>query len=160
MSQDPTFVMNPVLPPVPVVRTAKAFLVCGQEQFTRCDAPVRLELPGGSVMWLKPEAQAECPSWVQTANAYDGAVAKSLPALHVGWRRDESGAGVEKFNNEAVIQQALTRHNDEVKAYANQGACDCHLGRTRQAGGGAALLVGALVALVGRRRLRARRRSR
>jgi hypothetical protein len=154
MSQDPTFVMNPTLPPVPVERMAKAFLVCGQEQFTRCDAPVRLELPGGTELWLKPQPQPECYPWAQTANQYDGAVAMSLPALSVGWKRDDSGAGVERFNNQAVIQQTLTRHNDEVKAYANQGACDCHLGRGRSGNGGLLLVVGVVLGLGLRRRRR------
>jgi hypothetical protein len=125
MSLDPTFVMNPVLPQVPVQRTAKAFLMCGNEQFTRCDAPVRLELPSGGALWLKPLAPtSDCGSY--PASFESGELA-ALPALQIGWKRDDSGLGVARFDNQARIQEALARHNAAVKAYAD-GGCDCHLG--------------------------------
>jgi hypothetical protein len=157
MSQDPTFVMNSVLPPVPAARQAKAFLVCGQEDFTRCDAPVRLELPGGSVLWLEPQPQKECFYWAQQADAYKGGdVVMSLPSLQIGWKRDDATAGVERFNNQVAIQQALSRHNEQVQAYARSGSCGCHLGGAGRAGG-IGWMIGAVFALALGRRLSARR---
>jgi hypothetical protein len=153
MSVDPIFTMNPTLPPVPLVHKANAYLVCGESVFTRCDAPVRLELPGGGVVWLKADGSTGPCYGVRQANSYQGEALKDLPALDIGWKRDDSGPGVERFNNQAAIQQILATHNAEVMSFTDRqihGSCGCHLGG-RATGGAAVVLAGFALALRRRR---------
>jgi MYXO-CTERM domain-containing protein len=152
MSVDPLFTMNASLPEVPLTRTANAFLVCGDQAFTRCEAPVRLELPGGSVVWMKAQQNQGTCYGGQTASGYQGAPVMDLPALDIGWRRDDHGPGVQRFNNQTDIQRTLTVRNAEVIAFAHRDGCGCSLGG-RGEGGAAVVLV--LAAVLGWRRRRA-----
>jgi MYXO-CTERM domain-containing protein len=127
-------------------------VVCGYQLFTRCDAPVRLELPGGSVVWLKAqETTGPCYAG-QSASGYQGQDVMSLPALGVGWQRDDSGPGVERFNNQDNIQRMLTQYNAPVIALAHGDGCGCALGG-RQRGNALWVLAG-LALLAWRRRSR------
>jgi hypothetical protein len=151
MSVDPLFVMNPSLPEVPLLRTAKAFLVCGAQQFTRCEAPVRLELPAGGVVWLKAGGDpSSCRYGAQNADTYQGTDVMNLPALASGWKRDESGPGVQRFNNHDEIDRQLTLHNTPIISLAKGGDCGCSLGGRGR--GGAAFLLVAVVVVSWRRR--------
>ena len=47
MTKDPLFVTNRLLPDVAPQRTAVAHVLCGDEEFDSCSAPVRLELEDG-----------------------------------------------------------------------------------------------------------------
>jgi hypothetical protein len=157
MSVDPTFVMNTVLPPVPLQRTAKAYLVCGDRNFTRCEAPIRLELPGGGLLWLKPQPQSSCSQYDTRPNAFEGEVAMKLPALDIGWKRDETTMGVARLDNHDRIIQMLSSHNAAVIAYSKGSGCGCNLGGAAPTTGGAAALLAACLALASRRRARRRR---
>jgi MYXO-CTERM domain-containing protein len=141
--------MNDSLPEVPLTRTAKAYRVCGDSAFTACNAPVRLELPSGGVVWLKAGANTSC-RYGQGASGYEGDALKGLPALATGWQRDEHGPGVQRFDKQADIARVLDKHNDEVIAFAHAG-CGCDLGGR---GGGGAAAVLALAMLVAWRRRR------
>ena len=56
MTVDPTFVMNPSLPDIPAFRNARAIRVCGDQKYTACEAPVRIDLPSGRAGLVPPEA--------------------------------------------------------------------------------------------------------
>ena len=138
MSVDPTFVMNATLPPVPLQRTAHAFVVCGDQQFYRCEAPARLELPGGDVLWLRSQEDRSCAS-NRDPSGYQADVVMTLPALDIGWKRDEVGPGVARMSNRKSIEQTLAQHNAPVISFAHGDGCGCNLGG--RGGGAAGLLV-------------------
>jgi hypothetical protein len=119
MTQDPTFVMNPSLPEVALVRKANAYVMCGNREFTRCNAPVRIDLPSGGELWYKPsQAQGPCPSYQTRANDYDRGEVEAMPALARGWKREPLGEGVVKFENEPAIAAALRTQALNVERYA------------------------------------------
>jgi hypothetical protein len=157
MSIDPLFTMNASLPEVPLIRKANAYVVCGDQLFTRCEAPVRLELPGGSVVWLKAQESSDPCYPGASANAYQGQAVMDLPTLDIGWKRDDTGPGVERFNNQAAIQRTLTQHNAEVIAYAHADGCGCNLGGPSGGMPAVAVLGGLVVVIV---RIRRSRRDR
>jgi MYXO-CTERM domain-containing protein len=169
MNVDPTFVMNPSLPAVPVERKADAYLMCGDRAFTRCTAPVRVDLPSGGELWLKPASHDNCRSWSGRAPAYDRADVDQLPALERGWQREALGDGALKFDNDARIAAGLTRQKAQVERYvaavgggalspddaSAEAGCACATpggGRGTRGALGVAALVGLALALRRRRR--------
>jgi len=106
------------------------------------------------VVWLKAqESSAPCYG-NQGAGGYQAGALNELPALNIGWKRDENGPGVERFNKKAAIDSILSRHNAEVVAFADRqlhGSCSCHLGG-RGGGGAVMVLAGIALALFRRRR--------
>ena len=51
MTKDPEFVFNPDLPTLSNLHNATAHVMCGARTFTYCEAPIRLDLPDGGVVW-------------------------------------------------------------------------------------------------------------
>jgi hypothetical protein len=130
MLVDPTFVMNGSLPDVPAQRTAQASLVCGDRQFSACEAPVRLAVPDGQILWFQPEAAPVCYG---SAFGYQRNAIDSMPALATGWMRTGAGEGGKRFDNTAMIRQAVTDQNARVAAQYQStgvvpdvnGGCSC-----------------------------------
>jgi MYXO-CTERM domain-containing protein len=113
MNLDPTFVLNPTLSDVPAVHTATATRVCGDQRYTRCDAPVRLELASGELIWFKPAPQPVCYGYGQ-AYAYERDDIDGMPALARAWQRTTIGEGMMRFDNQIAIRNAIKAHNDAV----------------------------------------------
>jgi hypothetical protein len=108
MTSDPTFLMNPSLPDVPLEHNATAVLSCGDQQHSECSAPVRLELPDGQAVWFRPrDPQAACYNF---SAAYDRGILDQQALLY-GWKRSSDGAGLLKFDQTKVIAAAVAAHN-------------------------------------------------
>jgi MYXO-CTERM domain-containing protein len=112
MTVDPTFVMNPSLPDVPVVRQATASRMCGDRQYDSCSAPVRLEVPSGEAVWFLPEVQPVC--YGQPFSYQRASLDKDMPALYRAYDRDGAGEGATRFDNRDIIRMAITTHNEAV----------------------------------------------
>jgi hypothetical protein len=148
MTVDPMFAFNTTLPDVPVTRMAQAFRLCGDRAFTTCDAPVRIELPGGQKVMYRPTMPGTCE---QDRKAFD-----SLPALEQAWKREPVGEGAVRFDNRVAIKGAVGEHNKTVDDFVAQHAgCSCMVGGRR----GAATAVFAGVGLA-RAAIAMRRRQR
>jgi hypothetical protein len=115
MTVDPTFVMNPSLPDLPATRTATAQRMCGNMEYNRCEAPVKIVLTSGEEVWFRPKPQANC--W-GVAFDYERMGLDDLPALYKGHARTTDGAGVARYDNSQMIRSALATRN----ALVNQGA--------------------------------------
>jgi MYXO-CTERM domain-containing protein len=115
MTLDPTFVRNPSLPDVPAARLAQATMVCGNQEYTACTAPVLLELKDGTGIWYRPEPQPVC--WGR-AQAYGRADLDDLPAMTLGYARTSQGEGLTRFDNTAKVREAVLAHNRAVASAA------------------------------------------
>ncbi len=145
MTVDPMFAFNTTLPDVPVTRMAQAFRLCGDRAFTSCDAPVRIELPGGQKVLYKPTAPGTCQ---QDRKALD-----SLPALEQAWKRESVGEGAVRFDNRVAIQGAVGENNKTVDDFVAQHAgCSCMVGGRRSAATAVFAVVGLAMAAIGVRR--------
>jgi hypothetical protein len=116
MTSDPLFMMNSTLPPVPAQRTATAVVMCGNQQYTRCEAPIRLELPNGGKLFFKPR-----PSQGSYCYGYDGygvdrGKLDEAPALEVAYARESIGEGAIRVNNRTVIDANIESHNQANRA--------------------------------------------
>jgi hypothetical protein len=159
MNIDPLFMMNDTLPDVPTAHVADAVAMCGQQQYTFCDAPVRLELPDGQKLYFQARTG---PSFCVTPSVNRGFLDR-MPALEVAWQRDESGPGAVRFDNGATISAEIFVHNlgnrpampeepppiapEPRRSYRNGG---CSFGGP--AGGALLLGLGALILAIRRRR--------
>ena len=104
MNVDPTFVTNASLPDVPAARTAVATRLCGDRQYDRCNAPVRLEPPGTDAIWFLPKPQPVCYG---EASDYERGQLDSMPALYRAWARNSAGEGAARVDKRGEI---LRRH--------------------------------------------------
>jgi hypothetical protein len=109
MTVDPTFVMNADLPDVPAVRSARATRVCGDRQYTTCEAPVRIDLSTGEQVWFRPRPGGSC--W---SPDYERAGLDELPALYQAHARTTDGPGVARFDNTQMIRSALATRNAAI----------------------------------------------
>ena len=90
MNKDPEFVFNGDLPDLSNVHTATAHVMCGQQTFTFCKAPIRLDLPeGGGDVWY--DRNEYC--------AVDATTFDSTPSLAVAYLRAEAGEGQPTIDN-------------------------------------------------------------
>jgi MYXO-CTERM domain-containing protein len=113
MTIDPTFTMNSSLPDVPVERKAIGFRYCGNMEYDACTAPLRLRLPDGQDVWLKPE-QRDYPCY--GIGSYQRKELDSMPALYRGWVRSSAGEGMAKLDNDKLIRDAVAVHNAALAA--------------------------------------------
>jgi hypothetical protein len=177
MSVDPLFMTNTTLPDVAVDRVASAVVMCGNNTYSRCQAPVRLELPDGQTILLPAQASGAgyCYGYNQT---FDRKTLDAGPALEIAYKREAAGEGASRFDNRAVIRQALDRSNAAAKAASarpgsgplapfppvvtgNPGTgttTPSAGGACAVAGGGAGLPLLVMAAAVGLRLVRRRRR--
>ena len=89
--------------------------MCGNRQYTRCEAPIRLELPDGQRLFFKPR-----PSTSQycygTGNPVDRGELDKAPALEVAYQRESIGDGAIRVNNRMVIDANVDSHNAAARA--------------------------------------------
>jgi MYXO-CTERM domain-containing protein len=104
MTKDPLFVFNSDIGDVSNVHTAQGVYECGNQQYTICDAPIRLTLPDGSVERLFATPSMYCTG--QLPHTLLGAVT-ALPALATAWQRRDVGTGVVVTDNTAIIATTL-----------------------------------------------------
>ncbi len=146
MTRDPLFVPNPSLPELAPAHMAIAHLMCGDEDYASCSAPVRLELEDGrDVLFASAGA----------CGAFDRGQLDQMPSSDVGFTRDADGEGTLELDNREEIKKAVSRQNAAVSASMN--GCGCALrgrGRGRTMFGFVAL---GLLALSFRRRSSRRR---
>jgi hypothetical protein len=142
MTKDPLFVTNRLLSNVSNQHTAIGHVLCGDEEFNACTAPIRIELEDGR-------------SVVYPGGACGGTIDRrdidAMPSAEVAWIRDPDTEGQMVVDNRAAITQALAAHNATI---ATPGGCGCSLtGRPRNLAM-IALACGAIAVLIVRRRRR------
>jgi uncharacterized membrane protein YgcG len=113
MSKDPLFMFSADLGNVPRVRTATLRTMCGDRQFLQCNAPMRLEVPGGRMVWVRHGVTGDTCS---ATNPIDVGPLTKLPAAEIVWQREEVGQGQAVIDNSAVIMAALSAHNRSYPA--------------------------------------------
>jgi MYXO-CTERM domain-containing protein len=106
MNQDPLFAFNPDLPDVSATHVATLRYLCGDQKYSFCNAPVRLELADGRMAWLRNGVVAPTCQFPP----FDSSL-KTLPATELVWKRGPSGEGARQIDNVAAIQTALNAHN-------------------------------------------------
>jgi hypothetical protein len=107
--------MNDTLPDVPVTRTSKAVLMCGNKQFTRCEAPIRLELPDGQKLFFKPRTPSSPYCYGYSGYDVDRGELDKAPALEVAYARESTGDGAIRVNNREAIDANITIHNQAAR---------------------------------------------
>ena len=104
MNRDPIFIFNDELPTLSNVHRATAHIMCGDQAYRYCEAPVQWVLPDGRSIWY----QHYCD---------DGQTADDLlqsPSLGAAYQRAEGGEGTKVADNGALINQTLLKHNQAV----------------------------------------------
>jgi hypothetical protein len=121
MNVDPLFVPNASLPEVAPQHMAVGHVMCGDEDYASCNAPLRLEIEDGRSVWF--QSTGACQQY--TRGALD-----QMPASDVGFRRDADGQGTVEVDNRPAIDKAVSKHNSAVGAAID--GCGCTVrGRTR-----------------------------
>ena len=148
MTKDPRFVTNAELPDVDPQHLAIAHMLCGNEDYDVCHAPVRLRLESGTDVNFGVAAGAPASCNPGVTPTYDRTTVDTLPSSDVGWMRDSVGEGHLVVDNRAAITAGLETHNASVQL---SPGCGCSVsGRARPVA--ATLLAVAL--LIARRRRR------
>ena len=107
MDQDAFFFESQDLPDLSNVHTAVIRTLCGDMEYMSCNAPMRLELADGRMIWLRAgSTAATCQGKVIDATA--GA---KLPAAEVAWMRESVGEGTRVVDNTAAIQAGIVANN-------------------------------------------------
>jgi len=106
MNSDPLFAFNADLPGYQNVHTANLRVMCGNQEFMFCNAPMRLELNDGRMAWLR----AGVPGTTCRPADADTSLDK-LPATEMVWERRLSGEGTRRIDNTSAIQTSLAMHN-------------------------------------------------
>ena len=150
MTKDPLFVTNRTLPAVSNVHTAVAHVLCGNEDFTACSAPVRLDITEGGSLRYRSSGSGSCSPSSQAFQR--GNLDTDLPAAQQVWRRDADGAGT--LLQDATEQIAATLHRHDMTVPSSDNSA-CAVGRRTRLSATGVLLIGAALALA-----RARRRRR
>jgi MYXO-CTERM domain-containing protein len=113
MNQDAFFFESQDLPDFSNVHQATIETMCGNMEYLACNAPQRLILSDGRVVWLTAGAGRKSTSCVG-GNNYDVAPLASLPAAQVAYMRDVSGQGTTVVDNTAKIQTAIDANNTRI----------------------------------------------
>jgi MYXO-CTERM domain-containing protein len=140
MNSDPLFVTNKDLPAVAPQHMAVAHVLCGDQEFSPCTAPIRLQLEDGSNVMLG----------ATSCNQYDRRDLDAMPSSDVGYSRAADGEGNVVLDNRPAIAAALAAHNATVSG-PNSG-CGCAVRRRPSAAAVVLLAAMGLIALRRRRR--------
>jgi MYXO-CTERM domain-containing protein len=149
MTKDPRFVTNAELPDVDPQHLAIAHMLCGDQDYDVCHAPVRLRLESGADVnfGVAAGAHEQCnPSQTPT---YDRTTVDTLPSSDMGWLRDPVGEGHLVVDNRAAISAGINKHNASVQL---SPGCGCSVGGRGRPVVAALMALGFLIA---RRRRRA-----
>jgi hypothetical protein len=116
MNVDPLFMTNTTLPEVPARRVSNAVVMCGNQQYTRCEAPIRLELPNGQKLFFKPRKSTN--PYCNSYDAYnlDRGTLDKMPALETAYQRESIGEGAARINNRPAINADIEVHNAAARA--------------------------------------------
>jgi MYXO-CTERM domain-containing protein len=128
MNRDPLFIFNEELPRLSNVRTATANILCGEQKYRSCEAPVRLDLADGRSVWFQRKGNA-------CGNSFERGALDGMPALDIAYQREDVGEGNKIVDNSAMIANALNAHN---QSYSPPGAA----GGSGGANGGGGVGVG------------------
>jgi hypothetical protein len=93
MTSDPLFITNATLPGVAPQHTAVAHVLCGNEDFMACTAPIQLELEDGRTVMYG----------ASSCNVYDRGDLDKLPSANTSWRRDGESEGTLVLDNRAAV---------------------------------------------------------
>jgi MYXO-CTERM domain-containing protein len=104
MNRDPLFIFNEELPPLSNVHISVANILCGQQNYRSCEAPVRLDMPDGRSVWFRKPGN-DCFS------SYERGALDSMPALAIAYEREDVGEGMKIIDNSAMIAKTLNAHN-------------------------------------------------
>jgi MYXO-CTERM domain-containing protein len=113
MTDDPFFFETQSLPNLSSRHAATIRIMCGNRQFTACNAPRRLELSDGRFIWLNKGVAGTTCQYPVT----DLSDLKTLPTLQVAFERELMGDGTRVIDNTTTIGKAIDAHN---KAYATE----------------------------------------
>ncbi|MEP6652991.1 MAG: DUF2330 domain-containing protein [Myxococcales bacterium] len=127
MTKDPLFVTNPTLPDLANVHTAMARVLCGDQDYDTCSAPIQVDVPGYGGVRFRPPANT-CNSPVQPPPYWRADLDATMPAAWRGWRRDASGPGEVAFDGASKIADALHAHN---VAAGEESGCACAVAARR-----------------------------
>jgi MYXO-CTERM domain-containing protein len=122
MTKDPLFLFNSDLGDVSNTQTAQAVYQCGNQQYTMCDAPVRLTLPDGTVEQMAANPPGSSPYCYYTTARTAPAPVLNSPALAVAWQRRAVGTGVVVTDNSAMIAAAVKAGNANPGVSGTGGA--------------------------------------
>jgi MYXO-CTERM domain-containing protein len=106
MNQDAFFFESTNLPDISNVHTATIEQMCGNQNYMRCNAPQRLDLPDGRMIWLSKGSTASTCQYAPIQPMLDG-----LPASSVAWQRDDMGPDMAVVDNRAKILAGIDAHN-------------------------------------------------
>jgi hypothetical protein len=142
MTKDPLFVTNRLLSNVSPQHTAVGHILCGDEEFDSCSAPIRIDTEDGHHVLYG----GSCGGPVDRRDI------DAMPSADVAWIRDPDTQGQMVVDNRAVIMRALTAHNATI---ATPGTgCGCSLAGRPRALAMIAFACGAAALLFARRRRR------
>jgi len=117
MHQDAFFFESQDLPDISNVHTATIRTLCGNMQYTSCNAPMRLELADGSMIWLRAGKKG---STCQSGGPGVVSPLSSLPAAQMAWQRATAGEGMPVVDNTAKIQAGIDANNKNFPAEMSQ----------------------------------------
>jgi uncharacterized membrane protein YgcG len=112
MNQDAFFFESQDLPDQSSTHTAVIDTLCGDMDYMYCNAPVRLELEDGRMIWLRAGSKATTCQ----GKSIDVAATSGLPAAEVAWARDTVGEGTVVVDNTAQIQAGIVANNKKYPA--------------------------------------------
>jgi hypothetical protein len=145
MTKDPLFVTNRLLPDVAPNRTAIGHILCGDEEYNSCSAPLWIELEDGRRIGWLPRS---CGGFGLDRSDID-----AMPSGEVAWNRDPDSEGQMVIDNRSAIAQTLAAHNAQVPKL--DSGCGCSLrARPRSVAMLAAAATGVMLLLARRRRRR------
>ena len=112
MNQDAFFFESQNLPDLPASHTATIRSLCGNMDYAACNAPKRLELADGRMIWLSAGKKGMTCDFGN--NNYDVTGLASLPASQAAYMRDVQGEGTVVVDNSAKIQAGIDANNARI----------------------------------------------
>src|SRR5262245_23663885 len=107
MNRNPFFSESQDLPDLSNRHTATIRTLCGDMEYLACNAPMRLELQDGRMIWLRAgSTAATCQG-----NVFDTTAGAKLPAAEIAWERESVGEGTRVVDNTATIQAGILANN-------------------------------------------------
>jgi MYXO-CTERM domain-containing protein len=107
MNQDAFFFESQDLPDLSNKHTAVIRTLCGDMEYMACNAPMRIELQDGRMIWVRAGSKATTCQ----GNVLDTTAGSKLPAAEVAWQRESVGDGTVVVDNTAAIQAGIAANN-------------------------------------------------